>query len=238
MTYSDEQLSAFLDGELSRPEMEAIRNALAEDESLGDRLAELSAVDLVVRNTYTAIDEKPLPRGIHDLLATTREAHGNVTSLPLAQRLKRGAGRHLALAASLVLAVGVALGTLLNRSGDENGWQSISAVLDSRPSGTAVRLDSGESITPRLTFRDRAGNYCRLFDKTSGDRAAQSLACRQAGEWQLAATVYSEPGSDDLYRPAAGGSPLAELIDRRLDEGPFDRDEEAALIGKGWSKTH
>ena len=49
MKIDDQTLSAFLDNELPANEMEAIRNAIAEDEQLALRLAELSEVDMLVK---------------------------------------------------------------------------------------------------------------------------------------------------------------------------------------------
>ncbi len=234
MTYTDEQLSAFLDGELSPVEMEAIRNALANNETLADRLAELSAVDSSIRAVYDTINDRPIPPEVTALLEAPTADTGTVVSLPPLDRLKQAAGRHLALAASVILAVGIAFGVLLNSGPQRDSREAIASVLDTRPSGTRQQLDGEVSVTPRLTFRDKAGNYCRLFELSDATGTRQSLACREAGEWQIAATVYSDPETGDLYQPAGGGSPLDTLIDRRIAEGPFDRTEETALIGNAW----
>ena len=234
MKYSDEQLSAFLDRELPHAEMEAIRNALVEDETLGDRLAELSAVDTAIRDTYSAIDDRPLPAAVTDLPWQAVGQPGKVTELPLRRHLKSAASRQLALAASVVLAVGIGLGLWLDATPPAASFGEVAAVLEHRPSGTTVALDDGASVTLRLTFRDKSGNFCRVYDLDSGAQAQQSLACRENGEWQPGATVYVPAGEEQLYRPASGNSPLDHVLDDRIAEGPYDRERESRLIEQTW----
>ena len=49
MKVSDEMLSAFLDGELSSSDMDNVRDAIAENVAIADRLAALAEVDMVVK---------------------------------------------------------------------------------------------------------------------------------------------------------------------------------------------
>ena len=60
MNINDETLSAFLDSELSEHEMEQVRKALETDDELVMRLAELSEVDMLVKEHATSIDDAPL----------------------------------------------------------------------------------------------------------------------------------------------------------------------------------
>ena len=49
MILTDEKLSAFLDGELDTAEMDLVREAIAHDVTVSDRLAALAEVDRVVK---------------------------------------------------------------------------------------------------------------------------------------------------------------------------------------------
>lgn len=238
MTWSDEQLSAFLDGELNDAETSAIRDALAEDETLADRLAELAEVDAVIRDTYNAINREPLPAAVISLLAEDRSPQngaksGKVMPFPALKRRLGGTGRRAAIAASLALAAGLVIGQLTTRT-PSGSWQEIAGVLESTASGAETKIAGQLSVKPRLTFRNRNGDYCRLFEVSEESGQRESLACRENGQWQLAATVHLQPGDGSLYRPASGGSPLDGLLDRTLADGPYDRRRESALIDNSW----
>ena len=71
MNISDETLSAFLDAELPEYEMEKIRHAIALDDNIADRLAELAMVDPIVQDYYQRIDQHPVPQAILALLDET-----------------------------------------------------------------------------------------------------------------------------------------------------------------------
>ena len=234
MNFNDEQLSAFLDGELPHAEMENLRNALARDEVLGDRLAELALVDTAIRRTYATIDARPVPEAITALLNDDHSLEPKVVPMSRGKFLRERIGQPAALAASVALAVGIALGSWLTSAPERDAWQYVSAALETQPGGTAVSLKDGRALTPRLTFRDTGGNFCRLFELEHRNGAQQSLACRQNGEWELKATAPLEQTDEPLYRPASGSSPLDHILDDTLSAGPFDRDEEARLIAEQW----
>lgn len=82
MKVSDEMLSAFLDGELSSRDMDNVRDAIAENVAIADRLAALAEVDMVVKAAAEKATATALPKEIIDLLATDSDnAVTNVTYL-------------------------------------------------------------------------------------------------------------------------------------------------------------
>ena len=68
MILSDEKLSAFLDGELDTVEMDTVREAIAQDVSVSDRLAALAEVDRVVKVAAEKATAVALPKEIVALL--------------------------------------------------------------------------------------------------------------------------------------------------------------------------
>ncbi len=235
MRFSDLQLSAFLDSELPAAEMEAIREALIDDQALADRLAELAAVDTLIANTYNAINDQPLPQSVTTLLTPPEGPGGKVIALALFGRAGRVLRHHAGLAAAVILGVGIGLGALLPLPEKETSWHRVSAVLDSTPSRETHSLGGGTSLTPTLTFRDRTGTYCRLYEVVADGGRREQLACRRERGWQLAATIYLPEGAGgNLYRPAAGGSALDPLIDKTIADGPYDRRQELSLIADKW----
>ena len=68
MSLTDEKLSAFLDGELDNAEMDSVREAIAQDVTVSDRLAALAEVDRVVKVAAEKATAVALPKEIVALL--------------------------------------------------------------------------------------------------------------------------------------------------------------------------
>jgi len=66
---TDEKLSAFLDGELDTTEMDLVREAIAQDVAISDRLAALAEVDRVVKVAAEKATAVALPKEIVALLS-------------------------------------------------------------------------------------------------------------------------------------------------------------------------
>lgn len=233
MTYSDEQLSAFLDAELAENEMEALRQALATDEALSDRLAELALVDTVVASAYATIDDRPVPEAVTTLLSPATSAD-NVVALPVWQRLRQRLQPQYAIAASVALLAVFGLARLMPGAG-QGEWQTVAASLESSPSGISQPLGADIAIKPRLTYKNRDGEYCRQFQLTRSNSTEESIACRTDGEWQRITTLYLPAVTDDsTYSTASGGSGLDAILDESIADGPFDADTESNLINNAW----
>ncbi len=69
MILTDEKLSAFLDGELDIAEMDLVREAIAQDVAISDRLAALAEVDRVVKAAAEKATAVALPKEIVALLS-------------------------------------------------------------------------------------------------------------------------------------------------------------------------
>ena len=69
MILTDEKLSAFLDGELNTAEMDLVREAIAHDVTVSDRLAALAEVDRVVKVAAEKATAVALPKEIVALLS-------------------------------------------------------------------------------------------------------------------------------------------------------------------------
>lgn len=236
---SDEMLSAFLDDELPPMEMAAIRAALLQDQSLADRLAVLTLADQLVRQHAQALDQQPLPASVLALLETgkTAPASGKVLSGPWLE-WRRG-GRPLALAASVLVVLGLSF-----------AWQNQPAplapyaglpelaqyadYLDSTPSGTAVRLDAS-TLLPRFSFRSQDERYCRQYQLINSAFTAENIACRENAGWTVLATVSLPISNADNYLPASSVNTEVDEVLNTLMQGPaLDLDTEAALIRQQW----
>jgi hypothetical protein len=248
----DEALSALLDGALSAADTERLRERLARDAALEERLRTLGRANEAVRRTYSGVVDEPLPARMLELLAAPNEGRGNVTELPSRKRAPSWFALPLAAAASVALAIGLALGALLPRTPGSDTWGLVSTggsvargtplddVLQRVPSAATRALSAQVSATPRLTFGTADGAYCRQLDLTSAQGAAEMLACRRDSGWRLEVVSFTAegPGADGLYRPAAGPStPIDAAIDARIEGAPLDAEAERELIERSWSNV-
>lgn len=238
MTLSDDTLSAFLDQELTEAEMAAVREAIARDPAIADRLAELAMVDTRLQARYRAIDEQPMPEAVTALLGQTPVAAAgadNVIPLTRWRRAWTHAGR--AIAAAVV--AGVALGLWLSQpeSGSEPAWTDIAEVLEHRAGGQAHPVGADVQVTPRLTFRSVDGDWCRQYRVRWPDQSAEQIACRADGQWRRIAQAQV-PVDNGEYRAATGGNPLDQTLDQIMAGSPLTREQEQALLVGGWKEQH
>jgi len=244
MNINDETLSAFLDGELPPAEMQQVRAQLAEDPTLADRLAELSAVDERVSERAHAIDERPLPSGVQKLLEEddAQPESAQVIAFPLWRRARQALNAQTGIAAAIALAFGFGLAQVTENFGDPQtgAFQPVAERLETLPSGTSEALPDGREITPRLTFVNRDGQHCRQYTVTGAGERSENIACRaqqpDAG-WEELASIRqpaAEPGS---YQTASGGSLLDSALDQMMDGGIIEPDREQQLIERNWQPS-
>ncbi len=241
MNYTDEQLSAFLDAELPAPQMEAIRAALAEDEGLANRMAELARVDSLVAEYARGIDEQPLSPGLQRLLGendSETTTAPKVVSLSLWKRAQQGMQRHMAMAAGVAMAFGFSLAQFLpltGQGGEASQWQLVSNALDTLQSGQSRELANGR-IQPRLSFTNQQGQYCRQFSLQRPAQRQETIACKDASDWRLTATVViDQTGQIGAYQTASGGSLLDSALDQMMVKA-LDNDAERVAIAKQWQQ--
>ncbi|MEP3563918.1 MAG: hypothetical protein ABJM19_02975 [Marinobacter sp.] len=244
MTNVDEKLSAFLDGELLAEEMQQIRERLAVEPALAARLSELSMVDQALQAHYGEIDDRPLPAGITQLLGMVENEPerqpNNVIRFPLRERLRAHTGK--AIAAALVGGFALAQWLSMPTIDSDASWQEVAQVLESTPSGTNYTLANGETLTPRLTFKNHDGEYCRQF-RVQGDAGrSENIACLSGAgtqEWDLAVRLeLTGAVAEDRYQTASGGSALDATLDKMIAGPLLAPEDERRLIELQWSPNH
>ncbi|WP_223669832.1 anti-sigma factor family protein [Kangiella shandongensis] len=241
MTISDEKLCAFIDNELSHDEMNAIRDRIAEDESLTDRIAELNMLDHSVRSTIHAIDEKPVPAATERLLqqSETQAPSDNVVSFPLWRRVKQTVREHAAIAAVLVLALGLTVGTYFtaDKQNNELAWSEVAQLLDTAPSGQSAALNSSWEIFPKASFKNKSDHYCRIFALSSGTTSHMNIACQQNGSWQLHSRMPLALSDPAQYQTASVDPALDKLVDSMIQGQFLNQEQESQAIEAQW-KVH
>jgi hypothetical protein len=249
MSFSDETLMAYTDGELDAATAAALEQALAGDAALAQRVARARALRARLQDAFAPVLTEPVPER---LLAAMRAAPGQAAVakvIPLPVRTRAPARwswpQWGAMAASLV--VGALLGPLLLKpsapqpalatSGGRllaNG--ALSQALTQRP---ASAPDTGAPVAIGVSFRARGGNYCRSFVLHETQPLA-GLACREGSAWEVVA--LAQAGADEAagggYRQAASALPpaVARSIDELIDGEPLDAAAEAAARAHDWRR--
>lgn len=233
MTISDETLSAFLDGELSRREMAAVAEAISAEPQLADRLAAFARVDEQVKAQAEALDSVPLPDSVTRLLESDHGGH-----MAWWQRAGRQFREHAALAAAITLLIGFSAGQFFpadSSTSNAGNWQQVAAHLDRTASGEDVTIGGETRLLSRFTFRDQQGRYCRQFLLESPEQASENVACRDAEDWERVATVQaSRIYQADDYRPASGANLLDSTLDELMQGEALSLEEEAEVMDNRW----
>ena len=254
----DQALSALLDGELGAAEAASLRRRVEREPELAARFAALEAANHRVRAAYAGVAAEPLPERVRALLDESPGAADNVVEFAARREGRRfappipTARLSTAIAASIALAAGVALGlklaprspapgaaAALVAAGDVAPGDLLFAALESAPSGAARDLGARVSAEPRLTFRTRDGGYCRRVDLTRERDAAVVLACRRDGGWRVEAASFARVDSTagGEFRPATETPSAVEAaIDAAIEGEPLSADAERALLSGGWQR--
>jgi len=260
MDIGNETLSAYLDGEVTAEDREAVELALARSPELAERLQRLDAANAHASAVFREIDARPLPEAVTDMLAAPAMEKAAEPRDGLGARLRRlmaPAARPWAMpaAAALALVIGYIGGQMSGGPGTDPARTALLehaagvvaeshplySVLQSSGSGESRALAEGDALqaTPMLSFRTDEGRYCRELAVTGASRASRGVFCRsQEGAWHVETMVAAAPAGDG-YRPASLEAPPAveQTVDRLIAGAPLDSEAEADAITRGWESV-
>lgn len=247
MSWSDDKLSAYLDGELQPEEMERLARDIQEDKALAARLDRLASANQTFLAAASDIDAIPLPKGVTTLLADAEKTEGARVIPYRPRRIAAFLVEHRAIAASLVCAVaayGVGFATFAGRASEIPASSGLIAsssplhrALEQGAGGATVRLAGGVEIKPQLTFLTADDAFCRQYELTTAGGAVEGIACREDGAWRVQVASFASGQIDKGdYRTAASGrsAALEAFIDANISGSPLDAGEERELLARGW----
>ena len=232
MTYSDDTLMAYADGELDPAERAAIEQAMRTDPDVAAAVARHRALRADVANAFAGILDEPVPAR----LQPAAPAPAPVLSLDAAreQRRRWSWPEWGALAATLV--VGVLAGRMVPGGGPAIAGTGNQVVAHGELASALDRQVGGgkadSAVKVGVSFAARDGHYCRGF--VMG--ASAGLACREGGQWKIPVLAETAPEAAGGYRQAGSALPAAVLdaIDARIADKPLDAAGEEAARARGW----
>jgi len=255
MNVSDELLTAYADGELDERQRAAIDAALVQDASLAARVAQLRSLRTRLQSVYEPILEEPVPPRLLALLQTSGAGERKAQMLPFEPRAVKTITPHVsasrrwvygsALAASIL--VGFMAGVLATRGSNRAQLELVAGVMVARGalakalnSQLAATQSATAAVRMNISYRDRAGNYCRVFSGRPGAGLA-GVACRRGNDWQLQelAAGPGDGGNTGAYRQASSEIPTAVLtfVQSQIKGDPLDAEAEARAASSGWRKS-
>ncbi len=225
---SDEELIAWVDGELSPEAAARVAAAVAQEPDLATRAAAHRRLAARMTGAFGPIADVPV--------ALPSRETASVISLDAvraarAAKLRRPERWVLpgAVAASLLVGVMVGHQTTMVAGVDDRSEAlalapPIARALDGQLSG-----ESGP-IRVSLSFRDKDGGYCRSF----AARHIGGIACRGGDGWRLR---YATPASQEVagdYRMAGDDAVKAAVVDGMISGDPLDSAGERKARATGW----
>jgi hypothetical protein len=247
MTFSDEVLMAYADGELDTATREQVRDAINKDPEIARRVASHRALRDTLRSSFDPVLGERVPdRLIKAARAPAREpADSRVVPLFRNRAPVRPWPKWAALAASFVLgALALQFGTSLRKPEaitERNGQLLASGALEQALSNQLTGPQTGQApVQIGVSFRSKSGHYCRTFELRE-TTSLGGLACNEAGNWKLEILAHgqSAPANNPEYRPAGSTLPAAviQAVNDNIVGDPLDAQSEASARDHQWRKT-
>jgi hypothetical protein len=242
MTVTDEELMAYVDGELDAARRELLRQEIAASTDLAQRVAEQQALRDRLRHAFDRTLNEPVPSRLTNLPSRARVVGFRSAVRHRPSRIAWLSG--LALAAAIVL--GIALGPMLpNLVRERPNIVSFGAdvaaggaLADALSRRLASEQSSSDSIRLGVSFLAKSGEYCRTFISRRGDGALAGMACRQGAEWRIDAlqSVAIVPGDSNGYRQAATSLPsmILQAAEVAMTGDPLDAHGEKEARDHHW----
>ena len=230
---TDEQIIAFVDGELGPIEALRFERAMEADPAIAARVDRHRRLRELVAGHFAPVADEPLP----DRLTRLLNRSGNVVALPRRKPWTGAGGRYAALAATLV--AGLVVGQLLPHGGTAPIGQHDGKVVaqgelaDALDTQLASAVPSGAAYQVGVSFRSTDDRYCRTFSGTAG----AGIGCHGGKGWTLERFVASAPAeATGSYRQAA--SPSAEVLaaaQEMMSGTPLDAAQERQARARSWA---
>jgi anti-sigma factor RsiW len=250
MTVPDEEVFAFVDGELPPEAMARIEAAMATDPQLALRVETQRALRRLLSGAHAGIAHEtppetrgatfaakppPPPKPAEVIAFPGAKTKTKDKAKPRDPKLPRPAGASgkgfpawIGLAAALV--VGLAVGRLAAPPPVTLSGADDPAPIAAGPLAHALNTQaSGQAASPvriGLSFKTASGAYCRSF-QASGRSPLAGVACRDKDAWRVRAV---SPAGADAQTPAA----IMAAVNTMMQGQPLDSAGEAKARATDW----
>ncbi len=245
MSFNDETLMAYADGELDGPTRAAVEQAMRRDPALAERVRQHQALRSNVFAAFAPVAEEPVPQRLQAAASGGKVIHLNTKRKGHAEAAndRRWSWPEWgAVAAALVVGV-LAGGVGLQEVQGLNGGAQLAMAADGQ---LAARGKLAQALGSQLagaapgavkigtSFVGKDGNYCRSFMMG----VAAGLACKDGAEWKVPVTAQAAPAAGGAYRQAGSEMPQAvlEAVDQRIVGKALDAAGEQAAARAGWKR--
>ncbi|OON62949.1 hypothetical protein B0920_05860 [Massilia sp. KIM] len=239
MSFSDEILMAYADGELAPAERAAVEQAMREDPEVAAAVARHRALRQDIADAFAGVLDEPVPERLRPAPPSARVLPLRGARARQVQEAPKPRPRWSwpewgALAATLVVGIllgkagpGADLPSIAGEDGRLSAHGELAAALDRQ---TGAEASGGVRVA--LSFASRDGAYCRGF--VVGQSAG--LACREGEVWRIPVLAEASAQPEGGYRQAGSALPPAVLdaIDARIAGAPLDPAAEEAARARGW----
>ena len=256
MTFSDETLMAYVDGELDSATRAAVDAAIARDSQVARAVAQQQALRARLQGAFDPVLAEAVPQRLVNAAHAAPGRVGEVTDLASARatRAQRAASDTAvsrvswmqwgALAASI--AVGLVVGRFYQGSAERapfvvRGGELLAQGALAQALATQLASDAPQNAAAHLgvSFRTHSGAYCRTFtlaDAASAHSSLAGLACQEQHLWRIELVAPGGAPANDNYRMAGSDMPKAVLqaLEDRIAGEPLDAAGEAAARERGW----
>jgi hypothetical protein len=245
--FTDEDLMAYADGELTEDRAAALDLALASDPALAERLGLFVDTRSIAADALRPLLDAPVPdhlvQRVRDLAARADAIAGpeapdsKVVAFPV--RTQNRPVWQLPIAASIALAIGAGTGLMLRGPDAPGSPLQIAAVTDpaitdalaTLPSGASLPLADGGRIEAIATFQAEDNALCREFEyDQSGGTTFVSIACHDGQAWQMRLAIASAPADETGYAPASSLEALDAYLAVTNAGAPLALADEAAAL--------
>ncbi|MBS0366381.1 MAG: hypothetical protein JSR67_11240 [Proteobacteria bacterium] len=245
MTFSDETVMAYVDGELDEADRAAVEAAMRDNADLARRVERQRALRTRLQDHFKPVLSEPIPPRLLDALAArgAPRPSGSIVALRPRARAHWSWREWGAMAASLVAGALIAPFIWRGAGSSEVELQQ-GQLLAAGTLGTALTRQlasepsAGAAIQIGISFPSRTDSYCRTFVLRQHDSLA-GLACHESEGWRIMALgAVARPGTAGPYRQAASEMPggIAHAVDEMIAGQTLDAAAERAARARGWQR--
>ncbi|QGZ41443.1 hypothetical protein IP92_00383 [Pseudoduganella flava] len=266
MSFSDETLMAYADGELDAATRRAVEEACARDLSLARRVAYYKTHRTNVFAGFAPGDDGQRVRPLRQATVVSLDAvRAKREAVQLAARKATRERRWSwpewsALAA--VLVVGVLAGTFglsyvqtddarVDMIGSHDGTLMaqgrLATALEQQPTAPPGAAGAATNAAARaagavrigMSFVSADGGYCRSFASGTGTVELDGLACKTGQEWHVPLLMQNPrqlAPGADKAAAADIPAPVQSAIEQRISGDPLDAKAEQEAMQRGWQR--